>query len=348
MLTYSFADTGSDSLYIHLHKCIKNDMLSGALACGIRLPSKGSFAKNLGISNITVGNAYAQLQSEGYIYSVPKKGFYVSDIPSMSYRRPVACQPGFRQPDAGKAYLADLVSNKTAPESFPFSVWAKLMRKIISEKSEGLMTNPPAGGIMELRTAIRRHLKQFRNIIAEPQQIIIGAGTEYLYSLIIQLLGRDRIYALEDPGYRKIDQIYKSIGAECRYAPLGRSGIMISRLEDIGAEIAHISPSHHYPTGIVMPAGRRYELLGWAAKEKNRYIIEDDYDSEFRLTGKPIPALRSIDMTEKVIYMNSFTKSLASTIRISYMILPAYLYPKKKPDWISFSKSPQMSPVRSL
>lgn len=181
------------------------------------------------------------------------------------------------------------------------------------------------GGILELRKAIADHLYQFRGIGVSPEQIIIGAGTEYLYGLLIQLFGNEAVYAIEDPGYQKIAQIYISHGVKVRYIPMDVSGVCTEMLESSGADILHLSPSHHYPTGTVTPISRRYELLGWASKSDRRYIIEDDYDSEFRLLGRPIPALQSIDVMDKVIYMNTFSKSLSSTIRISYMVLPRKL-----------------------
>lgn len=324
MLTYSFSDLGSDSLYEHLYKCIKNDILQGNLSPGDKLPSKRSFASNLNISTITIENAYAQLAAEGYIYSIPKKGYFISDI-----NNPLALTSNKNAEDSvtitKKSYFADFTSNQTSPENFPFSIWTRLMRETIAENCNELMRNPPSGGIMELRMAIAEHLKEFRGMAVSPDQIIIGAGTEYLYGLIIQLLGHDKTYAIEDPGYKKIAQIYSSNRVTYRYIPLDKNGPIISSLEESGADIVHISPSHHYPTGIVTPISRRYELLGWASKSDSRYIIEDDYDCEFRLMGKPIPSLQSIDVMEKVIYINTFTKSLASTIRIGYMVLPKHL-----------------------
>ena len=216
----------------------------------------------------------------------------------------------------------DLVSNKANPDYFPFSIWTKLMREVINKNDAELMTVSPAGGIFELRNAICNYLKEFRDMNVRPEQVIIGAGTEYLYGLIIQLLGYDKIYAVENPGYKKIAKVYNSNNVECKVVSLDKEGIDIKRLEEIEADVLHISPSHHYPTGIVTSIGRRYEVLGWASRKETNYIIEDDYDSEFRMTGKPIPTLQSIDMIEKVIYMNTFTKSLSPTIRISYMVLP--------------------------
>lgn len=326
MLTYSFSDLGSDSLYEHLYKCIKNDIVQGNLCAGTKLPSKRSFAKNLGISTITVENAYAQLIAEGYIYSVPKKGYYVTDIKTTANTAvPVLSTENIRLTSGKSSYVADFTSNQTYSENFPFSIWSKLIRELLSDNQIDLMTNPPCGGILPLRRAIAGHLKEFHGLQVSPEQIIIGAGTEYLYSLIIQLLGTEKKYAVEDPGYSKIAKIYNSHHVNCEHIALDHSGINISDLESHAVDVVHISPSHHFPTGIVMPVSRRYELLGWASKSDKRYIIEDDYDSEFRLTGQPIPTLQSIDVLEKVIYINTFTKTLASTVRISYMVLPEHL-----------------------
>ena len=219
-------------------------------------------------------------------------------------------------------FFADFVNNSTLSENFPFSTWTKLMRETMMDDREKLMKRSPSGGIFELRKAIADYLYQFRGMSVSPNQIIVGAGTEYLYGLIIQLLGRDSVYGVENPGYQKIQHIYDAYQVKCCYIDMDESGVNIDSLERSGADVVHISPSHHFPTGTVTPASRRYELLGWAAKQEGRYIIEDEYDSEFRLVGNPIPALQSIDASDKVIYMNTFSKSLSSTIRISYMVLP--------------------------
>lgn len=347
MLTYSFENIGKTSLYEHLYNCIKNDIMTGQLKNGSRLPSKRSFAKNLGISSITVENAYAQLMAEGYIYSIPKKGYYVSDVSqilTMPALTAAAGSPNGTKYDflhntkeaagdtefsansdgqeAQPPYFADLTSNYTNKDNFPFYTWAKLMKEVMADSASDLLTASPAAGIYELRAAISRHLIAFRGMQVSPEQIIIGAGTEYLYSLLIQLLGREKTFAVEDPGYRKISLIYESNNVNCVFLPMTNEGIDTKALAESHADIIHISPSHHYPTGIVTPVAKRYELLGWAAKSDDRYIIEDDYDSEFRLSGKPIPSLQSIDMSGKVIYINTFTKTLTPTIRISYMVLP--------------------------
>lgn len=325
MLTYSFEDKGRDSLYEYLYKQIKNDILSYKLSPGEKLPSKRAFAKHLNISTITVENAYIQLLAEGYIYSVPKSGYYVSDISStkpLENKRPV-------REDEHVAFrdelFADFTSNSMVVDTFPYTLWAKTMRQIMSDYEHKLMVRSPYCGIKELRVAIADYLYQFRGMAVEPEQILVGAGTEYLYGMLIQLLGRDKKYAVEDPGYQKITRIYQANQVDCCHIPMDDNGVNMLALDASGADILHISPSHHFPTGIVTPVSRRYELLSWVAKSVDRYIIEDDYDSEFRLVGKPIPSLQSIDVADKVIYMNTFSKSLSSTIRISYMVLPKSL-----------------------
>ena len=326
MLTYNFTNIGSDSLYEYLYKCIKNDILLGSIKAGEKLPSKRSFAKNLGISVITVENAYEQLIAEGYIYSIPKKGFYVTDFKQViEIEKKTFVKEMVPLTGGENAYLADFTSNQTESELFPFTIWTRTIREVLNENQMQLMINPPCGGVFFLREAIAKHLKEFRGMAVLPEQIIVGAGTEYLYGLLIQLLGNEKIYAVENPGYRKIGKIYQSYKVLCKYIDMDEEGVEISKLEENQVDIAHISPSHHYPTGIVMPVSRRYELLGWAAKSENRYIIEDDYDSELRLSGQPIPTLQSMDVSDKVIYMNTFTKTLASTVRISYMVLPLTL-----------------------
>ncbi len=328
MLTYSFEERGNDSLYEYLYKKIKGDILTGVLSSGEKIPSKRALAKHLNISTITVENAYNQLMTEGYLYSIPKSGFYVSDISS---QEPLEKKPPVRTrklPETAPRYIADFSDNSTLADTFPFTVWSKLTRLTMSDYAQELMVRSPSGGILLLREAIADYLYQFRGMPVEPEQIIVGAGTEYLYNIIIQLLGRDKVYAVEDPGYQRITHIYDANKVPCVHIPLDEHGVSASALHATKADILHLSPSHHFPTGIVTPVSRRYELLSWAAASNDRYIIEDDYDSEFRLVGKPIPALQSIDATGKVIYINTFSKSLSSTIRISYMVLPKKLSEK--------------------
>lgn len=366
MLTYSFDNRGKDTLYEYLYKQIKNDINNHKLAPREKLPSKRALAKHLNISTITVENAYSQLMAEGYIYSIPKSGFYVSnisggneevdnngyDINSKHLRTKtlltgaesegragisvIGTEPESRKStSAASGYIFDFVNNSTAADKFPFATWIRLMRETMSENRKKLMTRSPSTGVYQLQCAIVDYLYQFRGIVVSPEQIVVGAGTEYLYGLIIQLLGHDRKYAVEDPGYGKISRIYHANNVECVHIPLDESGINVNELEISKADVLHITPSHHFPTGLVTPVSRRYELLSWASRSEDRFIIEDDYDSEFRLLGKPIPALQSIDEGEKVIYINTFSKSLTSTIRISYMVLPKNLM-KRYNDELSF------------
>lgn len=354
MLTYSFEKIGHTPLYEHLYKCIREDILSGKLTADEKLPSKRNIAAHLGISVITVENAYSQLVAEGYIYSVPKKGYYVSkiDIPWSDNTRDhntadTAAISGQKSQDvsinaASDSFytsmihddtdhkekpdiIADFTSNQTDQKYFPFSIWSKLIREVLSGSRYDLMKNSPPAGIPILRQAISDQLKSLHGINVSSDRIIVGAGTEYLYSLIIQLLGHDKIYGVEDPGYKKISSIYKSNNVQGEYIRLDEYGVIPEELEKNKIDVIHISPSHQFPTGITMPIGRRLRLLSWAAASPERYIIEDDYDSEFRLTGQPIPPLQTIDTMEKVIYINTFSKTLSSTVRISYMVLPEHL-----------------------
>lgn len=324
MLTYSFKNVDGP-IYEYIYHCIKEDILQGKLSPNEKLPSKRSFAKNHGISTITVQNAYDQLIGEGFLYTIAKKGYYVSELDRVEQDHShVQNQLNIKKPEM-KEILFDFSSNATETDSFPFSIWARVMRETISLREKDLMKESFCGGVYELRLAIANHLSSYRGMLVDPDQIIVGAGTEYLYGLLVKLLGRDQIYCIENPGYSKLKKIYETNHAKCAYANMDEKGIMIEELEEADAQIAHISPNHHFPTGITMPISRRYELLAWANATAKRYIIEDDYDSEFRYNGKPIPTLQSIDTSGKVIYMNTFSKSLTSTIRISYMVLPEEL-----------------------
>ncbi len=325
MLTYDLSNV-TGNLYEYLYQLLKNDIINGKISTGEKMPSKRMLAGNLGVSTITVENAYDQLISEGYLYTLPKRGYYVSDLSGVqklvSRETPVL---DIRMPQKSPVAEFDFSSNKMEQKNFPFSIWARLMRENMSLYEDKLLEMSPCNGCRELREAIAGHLSSFRAMSVDPRQIVVGAGTEYLYGLLVRLLGQEKMYCIENPGYKKLLNIYASLGAQCRYAGMDTKGILITDLKKAKAQIAHVSPTHHFPTGITMPIDRRYELLAWANETEGRYIIEDDYDSEFRINGRPIPTLQSIDACEKVIYMNTFSKSLASTIRISYMVLPPHL-----------------------
>ena len=308
MLTYELKKAPGVPLYEALYRCIRGDILSGHLAADTKLPSKRALAEHLEISKITVETAYGQLLEEGYIRSQQKVGYFVEPI-SQKTAAPVAASSREEPP-------ADM---GTGPEKFPFSVWSRLQREVLLDYGEKLLLPLHSQGSPELRQAIADHLAQFRGMTVDPGNILVGAGTDFLYNLLIQLLGRDKIYAVEEPGYDKIRKIYAAGGVACVSAEMDEWGVMPEKLGD--ARILHISPAHHFPTGIVTPLSRRQALLRWAA-EQDGYIIEDDYDSEFRFDAHPVPTMMSLDGRGRVVYMNTFSKSLAPSIRISYMVLP--------------------------
>ena len=324
MLTYTLDKGAGVSLYEQLYRCVKEDILSGRLAAGEKLPSKRALAAHLEISVITVKNAYEQLMAEGYLSGVEKRGYFVSSVLPPVTAAPPAPQETAAEPEERQWFL-DLVTNSIDAEDFPFTVWARLMRQTILERGTGLLHSTPPQGAWALRRAIAAHLRQFRGMDAGAEQIIVGAGTEVLYTLLVQLFGRERIYGVEDPGYGKIARIYRSNGAAVAAIPLDDAGLSAEELRRSGADVVHISPSHHYPPGRVMPITRRQELLHWAQERPERIILEDDYDSEFRFVGRPIPTLFSIDGGEQVVYLNTFSKTIAPSIRISFMVLPRHL-----------------------
>lgn len=341
MLTYDLDQRGDSSLYEYLYRCIKLDILEGVLAAGSRLPSKRKFAKHHQISLKTVENAYEQLLTEGYIYSEEKRGYFVSPLETDTGARQARHQshlpfsvygnetdsPAQAPHTVGTkaAFFADFTSNQTAAEKFPYDTWAKLLRGILSEGSCGLLQKVPFEGLYSLRTSIAKYLYGFRGMQVSPDQIVIGAGAEYLCGQLIALLGRDRIYALEDPGYRKTAQIYQTNGASYEYIRVDENGLCPNLLRESPASVVHVSPGHHFPTGSIMPVARRQALLDWAEEDAGRYIIEDDYDSEFRFSRRPIPAIQSLRHNHRVIYINTFSKTLTPAIQIGYMVLPRKL-----------------------
>ena len=313
MLTYELKKSPGVPLYEALYRCIRGDILSGVLQPGEKLPSKRALSSHLEVSKITVEAAYNQLLAEGYIASREKVGYFVERVERAPVRQQTTSEP---QKNEETPLFLDLTASGT--EHFPFSVWSRLQREVMLDYGEKLLQPLPHQGIPELRHAIARHLAAFRGMHIDPENILIGAGADFLYNLLIQLLGRDKCYAVEEPGYGKIRKIYSACGVDCLSAPMDRHGVRPDGLQN--ARVLHFSPSHHFPSGLVTPVQRRLELLNWA-KKTGSWIIEDDYDSEFRFTAHPMPAMQSLD-PDRVIYMNSFSKTLAPSIRISYLVLP--------------------------
>ncbi|MGN0728655.1 PLP-dependent aminotransferase family protein [Treponema sp.] len=331
MFTCDFSKKGKLTFCEFLIETIKSKIISGSLKANEKLPSKRSLASHLGISVITVQNAYSELISQGYIFSIEKKGFFVIDLPIEPKENSAAPQKKTKpekKNQTSENFFIDLESNSIGWEKFPFSIWSKIMRNILTSSHESLLTSQPLQGTLELREAISNHLKSFKNIEADPDQIIVGAGTEMLFTFAVRLLGNEKIYAVENPGYKKISHIIEMNGASIVHVPIDSNGLGVGALEKTGASVVHTSPGHHFPTGIVMPIKRRMELLSWANKKSGRYIIEDDYDSEFRLNGKPMQPLLCASKNENVIYVNTFSKTLSPSFRISYMVLPKKLAEK--------------------
>lgn len=323
MLTYDLDQRGSTPLYEYLYQCIRQDIIDGALHTGERLPSKRTLAQHLSIGLITVANAYAQLAVEGYITSKEKQGYFVEDVSNYRQRRRETA-PALPEP-IEKEYFADFKANRISIKSFPLATWSRLMRETLSLHNDELLKTVPYNGVYELRKAIADYLAHNRAMQVDPAQIIIGAGTEYLYSRLLQMFGPACTFAIEEPGYKKFAAISASYGNPWKYIPIDESGLKIDALEESGADVVHISPANHFPTGIVMPITRRIELFEWVNRIKKRYIIEDDYDSEFRYTGRFILPLYAQDTQNRVIYINTFSKSLVPSLRISYMVLPRRL-----------------------
>lgn len=323
MLTFNLDPQSHIPLYSQLYNAVRSSIEKGEIAAGERLPSKRELASHLKISVVTVESAYSQLCAEGYIHSKPGSGFYAEKIHSRLASENFNIPYVNKEPPK-KNYNYDFGTNRADTAFFPFSSWAKLSREVLNSQSEDLLNSCGPYGTTELRVQIAAYLKSFRGMNVNPEQIVVGAGSEYLTGLIIQLLGRERSYGIENPGYDKIYRIFKHNCMKTVPIAMDDYGADIRNVFD-KADIFHITPSHHFPLGTIMPVSRRQEILSMVYSENEKYIIEDDYDSEFRFSGKPIPTLQSMDNGERVIYINTFTKTLAPSMRISYMVLPPHL-----------------------
>ena len=334
--------------YLQLYHQLRDDITGGICPYGTRLPSKRFLAAETGTSVITVQHAYDLLADEGYIESRARSGFFVS------YREhelfPVA-SAAEETALAGEASAANTAANAAAgrigtlempeiheisdiplrgpvvspeEEQFPFSVLARTARRVLSERGESLLQRSPNSGTIELREAIAQYLARSRRINVLPEQIVIGSGSEYLYNLIVQMLGRDRVFALEDPSYEKIRLVYEASGVQCRMIPMDREGVRLGALGRTEASVLHVTPFNSYPSGITATASRRAGYIRWAAG-KDRFIIEDDFDSEFSMSTKAEDTLFSLEPLKSVIYMNTFTRTISPAVRVGYMVLPAEL-----------------------
>lgn len=334
MITPNIDTNSKVHIYTQIYQYIRQEIQSGSLPFKTKLPSTRLLATHLQVSRNTVDMAYGQLMDEGYIESSPKRGYFVCDIENMmppASNDILPCEHHSTKHHAIKSFVFSPYGVDL--ENFPFSTWRKIAKDIFyDERNFALFEAGNPQGDEDFREAIAGYLHQSRGVRCRADQIIVGAGTDYLLILLSQLLGETAVYAVEDPSYKQAINIFSCLGKKIYPVPLDYNGMSIHHLNLSDATAAYVMPSHHFPLGNIMPIKRRLELLSWAAAEKNRYIIEDDYDSEFRYKGKPVPSLQGIDTHEKVIYLGTFSKAVAPSIRMSYMVLPKpliSLYKKK-------------------
>lgn len=343
-LTIHISADSREHLYEQIYKHIKREIRNGAFLKDEKLPSTRFLAEYLQVSRSTVELAYQQLLSEGYIAARPCRGYFVSPIEELydlklkksNQKDPVDKSKGFSgsfksgtSEDTNisrkHSWKQDFSPNGTDVAGFPYETWKRISKNSLEDNRLKMFSQGDAKGEEELRETVARYLHASRGVNCSSQQVIIGAGTDYLLMLLAQLLGRGQSLAMENLTYPRAHRIFSSFQYKIRPISLDEGGMSIGELRKSDAQIAYVMPAHQFPTGVVMPIGRRQELLNWAMEVEGRYLIEDDYDSEFRFIGKPIPSLQAIDENGKVIYMGTFSKSIAPAIRISYMVLPPQL-----------------------
>lgn len=325
--------TDSDHcLYEQIYEYIKNEIRTGKLLAGEKLPSTRSLAEYLQVARSTVDTAYSQLLAEGYIEARPCKGYFVCRVEELfdlsdSWQGRAADEEKDRQTVIDKAVQMqyDFSPHAITMKYFPFATWKRITKEILVDANSEMFALGDARGDYELRETISRYLHSSRGVNCTPEQVIIGAGNDYLLMLLEKILGRHVPIAMENPTYKRAYQVFSSFAYEIETIPMDEFGIRVEALKESQARVAYIMPSHQYPTGIVMPIGRRMELLRWAEEKEDRFLIEDDYDSEFRYKGKPIPSLQASDRSGKVIYIGTFSKSIAPAIRVGYLVLPRQL-----------------------
>ena len=311
-MNYRIEKGAAQSAYLQLYHRLRDDIVAGVYPHGAKLPSKRLLAESAGVSLVTVEHAYAILCDEGYLESRERSGYFVS-------YRAGDCFPGANAESAPAA--ADF---RAVEDEFPFSVLAKTMRRVLSDYGESLLVKSPNNGCAALRQAISDYLARSRGIRVKPSQIVIGSGAEYLYGLIVQLLGRERVYGVENPSYEKIRRVYQANGVAVDPLRLGADGVRTGELARTRATVLHVTPFHSFPSGVTASAGKRAEYIRWA-QERGGYIVEDDFDSEFSLSSKAEDTVFSLEPERSVIYLNTFSKTIAPSIRVGYMVLPPAL-----------------------
>ena len=324
-----FYNQMSDKKYYNLYKDVKNKILTGEFVAGTKLPSKRIMADKTGYSLITVERAYFMLEDEGYIAPKERCGYFVCDIKgNISPNSTLQSDFDSRKNQLNKITINHLpIENEYPVQDFEYSVWFKTVRKVISDNGDKLFVKAPNKGCSILRNAIADYLHRYRGMTAQPNNIIIGSGAEQLYETAAKILGRDKIYGIENPSYDQIRLAYEGMGASVCPLKMGSNGITSQALNNSTFDVLHVTPFHSYPSGVTTSISKRYEYLKWAEATGN-YIIEDDFDSEFFIPGHPIESMYSLDHSNRIIYINTFSKSLSPAMRIGYMILPDSLLEK--------------------
>lgn len=307
-------EKGNCPAYLQLYKYLRNDIINEVFGYNTKLPSKRILAEEAGVSVITVEHAYALLCDEGYAESRERSGFFVVFQKT----------DGFASAVAEPKVPAILYHAEHHGETFPYSVLCKTMRKVLTDYEDVLLEKSPNSGCVEFRTALKHYLARNRGIHVEIEQIVIGSGTEYLYGLMVELFGRDRTIAIEYPSYNKIEQVYQTSGIKYESLPLTNDGIDSKALRATNANILHTTPYRSYPSGVTASASKRHEYIRWSGKG-DRYIIEDDFESEFSVSTKPMETLFSLSEYDNVIYLNTFSKTISPAIRVAYIVLPKKL-----------------------
>ena len=339
MLTLNTKD-GGETLYFQIYSQVREEIQQGRMKAGEKLVSKRKLAESLNVSVNTVETAYSQLLSEGFIEARPKSGYYVCQMDSFDFGKKTLPEPINSVSDKKNTEIKyNFATDGVDFANFPYNTWRRLMKNCFNEYNPCILRSAPPEGDMETRKAVASHIYRSRGVSCRVEQIIIGAGVDNLLDIISGILGQNCKIAMENPVYFEAYSYLKTLGHEMLSIDVDKDGIQTSKLPDEDGMAVYVTPSHQFPLGITMPAGRRIKLLNWAYSGENRYIIEDDYDSEFRYNSKPIPSVQSIDAKGRVIYLGTFSKTIAPSVRISYMVLPENLLKIYNEKYTKFSSA---------
>lgn len=351
MITYNLENRGNKPLYQFLYECLRNDIIEGRIASGSKLPSKRTFARNLGVGVNTVTTAYEQLVAEGFVYAEEKRGYFAAHVEAMSAPAVSKPNPLPLAVDDDSTCFMDFRANRVNLGNFPEDAWRRCLRKAILDGGESLYQTIPYAGLPKLRNAIADYLYANRGLSVDPARIIVGAGTEYLIRRLFDLFGNDVAFGIESTGFKKLAAHAERFHARAVIVPptwsriepnlddkrranenvrgarcvIADEGLNLDVLRNSNAKVMYVSPANRFPSGRIMPINTRVSLLNWAYERPDRFIVEDDYDSEFRYSGRAILPLYAEDTHDRVIYLNTFSKTMVPSLRISYMILPKVL-----------------------